>query len=49
MEVIKFAQDLAFNPKHTKWLNPLLLTADACLTFLIIQKIPCKQPNPTNP
>ncbi|KAF2083597.1 glycosyltransferase family 58 protein [Saccharata proteae CBS 121410] len=32
--------DLAQNPKHTKWLCPLLLAADAALCGFIIWKIP---------
>ena len=34
--------DLASNPKHAKWLSPLLLLADAALCILIIWKIPCE-------
>lgn len=34
--------DLASNPKHTRWLSPLILLADAALCALIIWKIPCE-------
>ena len=36
------AIDLASNPKHTRWLSPLLLLADAALCALVIWKIPCE-------
>ena len=34
--------DLVTNPKHTRWLAPLLQIADSCLCALIIWKVPCK-------
>ncbi|MCJ1455148.1 dolichyl-P-Man:Man(5)GlcNAc(2)-PP-dolichol alpha-1,3-mannosyltransferase [Mycoblastus sanguinarius] len=40
MDLYNQAIDLASNPKHTRWLSPLLLVADACLCALIIWKIP---------
>lgn len=48
MEFYKKGVDLAINPKHTRWLSPLLLVVDAVLCALIIWKIPCKQA-PTAP
>ncbi len=43
MDLYKKGIDLAINPKHTRWLSPLLLVADAVLCALIIWKIPCEQ------
>lgn len=40
MNLIEQSVDLAGNPKHTRWLSPLLLIADAALCGLIIWKIP---------
>ena len=42
MDLYYRAIDLASNPKHTRWLSPLLLLADAALCALIIWKIPCE-------
>ena len=42
MHLYNQAIDLASNPKHTKWLSPLLLLADAALCALVIWKIPCE-------
>ena len=44
MDLYNRAIDIASNPKHTRWLSPLLLVADACFCVLIIWKIPCKLP-----
>ncbi|EGD96393.1 dolichyl-P-Man:Man(5)GlcNAc(2)-PP-dolichyl mannosyltransferase [Trichophyton tonsurans CBS 112818] len=33
-------QDLLTNPKHSRWICPLLLTFDACLCAAIILKVP---------
>ena len=49
MDLYNRAIDIASNPKHTRWLSPLLLVADACLCVLIIWKIPCKLPFQANP
>ncbi len=43
MDLYKKGLDLAINPKHTRWLSPLLLAADAVLCALIIGKNPCEQ------
>ncbi|KAH0541279.1 hypothetical protein FGG08_004203 [Glutinoglossum americanum] len=40
--LIDFGFDLATNPRHLRWLCPLLLCADALLSGLIVWKIPCK-------
>ncbi|KAF2659164.1 glycosyltransferase family 58 protein [Lophiostoma macrostomum CBS 122681] len=40
MDLINSAIDLATNPKHTRWMYPLLLIADAGLCGVIIEKIP---------
>lgn len=42
MHLYNQAIDLANNPKHTRWLSPLLLLADAALCALVIWKIPCE-------
>ena len=34
--------DIASNTRHTRWLSPLLLIADACLCTLVILNISCK-------
>lgn len=49
MDLYNRAIDIAVNPKHTRWLSPLLLVADACLCVLIIWKIPCKLPIQADP
>jgi alpha-1,3-mannosyltransferase len=41
MSLISQALDLASNPKHTKWVTPLLLVADAALCGFVIDKVPC--------
>lgn len=42
MDLYHQAIDLASKPKHTRWLSPVLLVADALLCALIIWKIPCE-------
>ena len=42
MDLYYNTTDLASNPKHTRWLSPLLLLADAAFCALIIWKIPCE-------
>jgi hypothetical protein len=46
--VYYYTLGVAIDPKHMKWLAPLLLAVDAVLCALIIWKIPCKdlQPSP---
>ena len=41
MEVYQRAVELLRDPKHTRWLSPFLLAADACLCALIIYEVPC--------
>lgn len=41
MSLFARAKDLALNPDHTRWITPLLLVADAALSGVIIEKIPC--------
>ena len=48
MHLYNQAIDLASNPKHTRWLSPLLLLADAALCALVIWKIPCELSIPRN-
>lgn len=48
MDLYHQAIDLASNPKHTRWLSPLLLLADAVLCALIIWKIPCELWSPSS-
>ncbi|KAF2728969.1 Lethal(2)neighbour of Tid protein [Polyplosphaeria fusca] len=40
MSLINQALDLARNPKHTRWISPLLLVADAGICGLVIWKVP---------
>lgn len=42
MNLIVQCLDITRNPKHTRWICPLLLLADAALCGLIIWKIPCQ-------
>ena len=42
MDLRRQTIDLASNPKHTRWLSPLLLLADAVFCAFIIWKIPCE-------
>ena len=37
-----FAYDVLTNPRHTRWLAPLIVLGDALLCALIIWKIACK-------
>ena len=41
MSLLQTGLDIARNPKHTRWIGPLLLVADAALCALVIWKIPC--------
>lgn len=36
-------KDVLVNPRHAKWLGPVLVALDAVLCGLIILKVPCKQ------
>ncbi|KZF19345.1 glycosyltransferase family 58 protein [Xylona heveae TC161] len=40
MDLINRGIDIATNPKHTRWISPLLLATDAALCALVIWKIP---------
>ncbi|KAF2789565.1 glycosyltransferase family 58 protein [Melanomma pulvis-pyrius CBS 109.77] len=40
MDLINQGLDIARNPKHTRWIYPLLLIVDAALCGVIIEKIP---------
>ncbi|KAH7130382.1 Lethal(2)neighbour of Tid protein [Dendryphion nanum] len=40
MDLIKTGLDFAQNPKHTKWIYPLLLVADAAICGVVIETIP---------
>jgi alpha-1,3-mannosyltransferase len=42
MGAYSFILDILSNPKHSLWIAPLLVAADAVLCGLVIQKIPCK-------
>lgn len=37
-----FVYDVLTNPRHTKWIGPLLILGDALLCALVIWKIACK-------
>ncbi|KAI9866822.1 MAG: dolichyl-P-Man:Man(5)GlcNAc(2)-PP-dolichol alpha-1,3-mannosyltransferase [Trichoglossum hirsutum] len=39
--LIDLGHDLTTNPKHLRWLCPLLFVADAILCVLIVWKVPC--------
>ena len=41
MSLFNQACDIAFNPRNTKWIVPLLLVADAMLCGIIIDKVSC--------
>lgn len=41
MNILRFAQDLACNPKHTRWMVPLQILGEAVLCSLIIWRVPC--------
>ncbi|GKZ65201.1 dolichyl-P-Man:Man(5)GlcNAc(2)-PP-dolichol alpha-1,3-mannosyltransferase [Aspergillus niger] len=40
MDWMRLIRDLCFNPRHTKWMAPLLVLGDAFLCALIIWKVP---------
>src|SRR2546430_12788731 len=42
MELYHILLDVWSNPEHTRWISPLLFTADAVLCSIVIWKIPCK-------
>lgn len=42
MDLYGQVTDLLSNPKHNKWLSPLLLALEALLCTLIIWKVPCE-------
>lgn len=42
MDLYQLVADLCRNPKHTRWIAPLLILADAVLCGLIIWKVPCE-------
>ena len=42
MDLKRLCCDLLLNPKHTKWIGPLLILGEALLCALIIWKIPCE-------
>lgn len=42
MDLYQLVADLCTNPKHTRWIAPLIILADAFLCGLIIWKIPCE-------
>lgn len=42
MDLIRQAFALTQDSKNNKWISPLLILGDICLSFLIIQKISCK-------
>jgi alpha-1,3-mannosyltransferase len=41
MSLLSQAFDIAYNPRNTKWIAPLLLVADAALCGIIIDKVAC--------
>lgn len=42
MDLKHCVSDLLFNPRHTRWIAPLLVLGDVLLCALIIWKIPCE-------
>lgn len=44
-ELVNTAQDLLTNPKHTRWIAPLILLGEAVLCSLIIWKVSCMPAN----
>ncbi|KAI9852338.1 MAG: dolichyl-P-Man:Man(5)GlcNAc(2)-PP-dolichol alpha-1,3-mannosyltransferase [Thelocarpon superellum] len=40
MDPVKLVVDLSTNPRHLRWLCPLLIVADAALCAVIIRKVP---------
>lgn len=42
MDLKQLVLDLCLNPKHTKWIAPLIVLGDVLLCVLIIWKIPCE-------
>ena len=42
MDWMRLIRDLCLNPRHTKWMAPLLVLGDAFLCALIIWNVPCK-------
>ncbi|KAA8652541.1 dolichyl-P-Man:Man(5)GlcNAc(2)-PP-dolichol alpha-1,3-mannosyltransferase [Aspergillus tanneri] len=49
MDLKRSLCDLCLNPRHTKWIAPLLVLGDAFLCALIIWKVPCKPQTPEAP
>ena len=41
MELYRHAISVGKDPENSRWLSPLLLTADSALCALIIWKVPC--------
>lgn len=41
MSLLSQAYDIAYNPRNTKWIAPLLMVADAALCGIIIDKVAC--------
>lgn len=41
MSLLSQAYDIAYNPRNTKWIAPLLIAADAALCGIIIDKVAC--------
>lgn len=42
MDLVKRGLDIAQNPKHNRWVCPLLLAADALLGVLILLNVSCE-------
>lgn len=40
-QLYSLGKDLATNPKHTRWMSPIILVLEAALCYLIILKVPC--------
>lgn len=41
MDLIHQSLEIARDPKHTKWICPLLVTAEVALCLLIVRYVPC--------
>lgn len=42
MDIRSPVYDVCYNPRHTRWIAPLVVACDALLCVLIVWKIPCK-------
>lgn len=43
-DILAQGLDILTNPKHTRWIAPLLLAVDAVLCAVVVWKVPCMYP-----